>query len=130
MSAPATNPLAFAELITTPTGLSAAISLSLAASSLRTEADRTLVEAPGTSQVSHAMRSASTSSFQVPAALMGSGRRLSRLAHREIADQREVIGQLDVRYLEAVHLDLRAVQDEIELLARRARRIGGQAAGV
>src|ERR1700692_839132 len=37
-----------------------------------------------------------------------------------------MIGELDVGYFKAVHLDLGAVQDEIQLLARAAARIGRQ----
>src|SRR5271168_1601993 len=92
ISAPAMKPLALAESTTTPTGLIAAISVSLPASSLRTEADSTLVEVPGMSQVSHAMRSASTSSVQQLTASMGSGGHFGGLADGEIADQRQMVG--------------------------------------
>ena len=66
MSAPATNPLRFPERSTKPRGFACETSDSAVASSLRTAADSTLVEAPGVSKVSHAMRSLSTSSFQLP----------------------------------------------------------------
>src|ERR1700730_10625763 len=41
-----------------------------------------------------------------------------------------MIGELDVGYFESIHLDLAAGQDEIQLLARAAARIGRQAVEV
>src|SRR5277367_2690509 len=38
-----------------------------------------------------------------------------------------MIGEMHVRYGEAIHLDLAAMQNEIKLFARAAARIGGQA---
>src|ERR1700686_4585806 len=49
---------------------------------------------------------------------------------REVADQRQMIGELNVRNRKAIHLDLAAVKDEIKLFARAAARIGGQAVQV
>jgi len=46
---------------------------------------------------------------------------------REVANQRQVIGELNVGYFKAIYLDLGAVEDEIKLLARAAARIGRQA---
>ena len=87
MSAPATNPLRFAERRTRPRGFACEISASAAASSLRTAADRTLVDVPGVSQVSHAIRSASTSNFQAAGlhGLQAAARRDSRMVKSQIS---------------------------------------------
>src|SRR5882757_5595234 len=59
-----------------------------------------------------------------------SGRLLSPLMDREIADQRQVVGKLHVRYFETINLDLRTMQNEVEFLARTAAGVGGQAARI
>src|SRR5271156_7029352 len=128
MSAPAMKPLRFAEHNTRPAGFCASTWVSAAARSLMTAADSTLVALPGISQVSQAMRSASTSRFQ--ALVMVSRRGPRGFVDREIANERQVVRKLDIGNLEAVHLDLRAVQDEVEFLARARAWIGGKTPGV
>jgi len=65
MSAPATKPLGFAEHRITPAGLRSSIWVKAAARSRMTARESTLVDEPGTSHVSQAMRSASSSRFQL-----------------------------------------------------------------
>ena len=70
MSAPATKPLALAELTTRPAGRISDSRSKAVAKSRSIAADKTLVEVPGASHVSHAMRSASTSKRQLPICVM------------------------------------------------------------
>ena len=121
------KPLGLAERTTTPAGRCAAISRELRRQ-IAQHAARTArwSKLPGVSQ--RQPGDAVGVDFQGPAARIGHQAACrTRSMDGEIANQRQMIGELHVRYLEAIHLDLRAVQNEIELLARAAARIGGQA---
>src|SRR5580700_6731017 len=144
MSAPATKPLFFAEITTTPRGARRSSVATSPSSSVSTLPDSTFAEVPGLSRVSQAMPSASISSFQdglalsfmvsAPGAATASGRRdgayRSPGAHAEIAHQRAVIGEAHVRHAKITHLDPLGHQDEVQLDARHPRREGRQPGGI
>src|ERR1700683_3157281 len=55
---------------------------------------------------------------------------LSGTQNREVAYQRQMIRELYIRYGEAIHLNLRAMQNEIQFLAGTAAWVGKQALGI
>src|SRR5260370_514757 len=55
---------------------------------------------------------------------------LRRVENREVADQRQMIRELHIRNFEAIHANLGAVQDEIQLLAGTAAGIRKQPFGI
>src|SRR5919109_2623189 len=148
MSAPAMKPLLFAEITTTPRGMSRSSAARRASSSASTPLERTLAEVPGLSIVSQAMPSASRASLQDPLAVSfmyglpsrrggfprssggRGGARRSAGADLEIAHQRPMIRQSHVGHAEIRHFDPFTHQDEVELDARHARREGGETGGI
>src|SRR5215207_2114524 len=129
MSAPATKPLAFADLTMTARGRSAVKELTSVPSSASTFLESTLALTPGLSRISHAMSSASRSSFQADASsfillrpVTGpmSGRRAARSSGGdvEVAHERAVIRETHIGHPELRNFDARAHEDEVELDAR------------
>src|SRR5262245_56798565 len=97
--------------------------------------DSEFAEEPGTSKLNQATRSASVRKVQYGAlafaAVVMTGSRVSYrvgllLADLEVANQRPVVGIPDVRHVEMSDFDALRVQNEIQLFAGAARRIGRQ----
>src|ERR1700741_3132560 len=117
MSAPATNPLALPDTTMSARGGRASMAFMSCASSRITSFESTLADAPGLSIVSHATSSPPRSSFQLPSEVMAfrslpddpstrtggaesaAGARPGRhpIDHGQIADERQVIGELHLR---------------------------------
>jgi hypothetical protein len=104
MSAPAMKPLALAERITTPAGRCAAMSSSFAARSrtmsgptARWSRSRRIAHQPGDA--------VGVDLHQVGQGYRSSCRLPNLAVNGEVANQRQVIGELHVRYLEAIHLE-------------------------
>src|SRR6516165_8665097 len=151
MSAPAANPLFFAEISTAPRGGSCSSAPSSSSSSASTPAESTLADVPGLSRVSQAIPSASRSSFQALelASFMWASHRSGRGGgrgvrggglgirayggagvHAEIAHQRPMVREAHIRDAKVGHLDTLAHQDEVELDTRHTRGEGGEARSV